>query len=622
MALAIATNNAALQAAASASSVNRDMETSMARLSTGKRINSARDDAAGVAIASRLSSEIRGTDQAIRNAMDGQALIDTAEGGHNEIENVLQRMREVAVQSANDTNDLSDRQNLQAEIKALVTEIDRIASVTTWAGQTMMSDIGSKFTFQVGTATGDKNQIGIDIKAMSKTALGISGGAASGTINPISSAVGLFDDANTGMLSLNSQSFATPVSALIENTNVQITPVKTTKLTADALAGTTNTAVSAAGGLTHTVKATAQTNAAASAASTVTIDGIAFSTTAKIAGGGTAGTAGTFTATAPEIHNQLVLQINSSEEMQKRGISAAIHSTPANGIALSFSDVYTNTNRVDNAASYAAKINNDPTFLAKGILAVAQTDAAVLGSNGTDNNKGYAQSLVFTGSSGSTHSTLATSASANLAGARFEVVGTDANGIAMSEMVIGGQSNTAKTVQAFLTVTKITQIGTTDAKSLVSIGTEALLNNDGTTNIAADLDAVKSATLTASGTIQFGQLSANTMVNARVELLHGADDMSTAAKARHAVTVLDGAIKSVNTQRSNLGAVSNRLSHTVSNLTNISSNLSAAKGGIEDADFALETTALAKNQILQQASTAMLAQANAAKQNVLSLLQG
>jgi flagellin len=192
----------------------------------------------------------------------------------------------------------------------------------------------------------------------------------------------------------------------------------------------------------------------------------------------------------------------------------------------------------------------------------------------------------------------------------------------MSEMVIGGNSATAQTVQDFLTVTKITQIGTTDAKSLVSIGTEALLNNDGTVNIAADLTGVKNATTTASGVIQFGQLSTNTMVNARVELLHGADDMSTAAKARHAVTVLDGAIKSVNTQRSNLGAISNRLSHTVSNLTNISSNLSAAKGGIEDADFALETTALAKNQILQQASTAMLAQANAAKQNVLSLLQG
>ena len=95
MALAIATNNAALNAAASASSVNRDMETSMARLSTGKRINSASDDAAGVAISSRLSAEIRGTDQAIRNSLDGQALIDTAEGAHKEIENILQRMREV-----------------------------------------------------------------------------------------------------------------------------------------------------------------------------------------------------------------------------------------------------------------------------------------------------------------------------------------------------------------------------------------------------------------------------------------------------------------------------------------------------------------------------------------------
>ena len=94
MALAIATNNAALRAAASA------------RLSTGKRINAARDDAAGVAIASRLAAEIRGTDQAIRNAIDGQALIDSAEGGHKEIENILQRMREVSVQAANDTNNM------------------------------------------------------------------------------------------------------------------------------------------------------------------------------------------------------------------------------------------------------------------------------------------------------------------------------------------------------------------------------------------------------------------------------------------------------------------------------------------------------------------------------------
>ena len=289
MALAIATNNAALNAAASASSVNRDMETSMARLSTGKRINSASDDAAGVAISSRLSAEIRGTDQAIRNSLDGQALIDTAEGAHKEIENILQRMREVAVQSANDTNNGQDRANLQAEMEAMVTEIDRIAGTTTWAGANLMdASAGTTFSFQVGAATGAQNQIAVSIGAMNATGLGVGDGSVS-----------------------------------------------------------------------------------------------------------------------------------------------------------------------------VVKVNDDT-----------------------------------------------------------------------------------------------------------------------------------------------------------------AGDGSGDVNARTGIDLIDTAIKDVNIQRSKLGAISNRLNHTVNNLTNISSNLSAAKGGIEDADFALETTNLAKNQILQQASTAMLAQANASKQNVLSLLQG
>ena len=174
MALAIATNNAALRAAASASSVNRDMETSMARLSSGKRINSASDDAAGVAISSRLSAEIRGTDQAVRNSLDGQALIDTAEGAHKEIENILQRMREVAVQAANDTNNDQDRANLQAEMNALMAEIDRISSTTTWAGENLMAaDGGTNFSFQVGANTSSENQIEVTLDGMSSKALGL-----------------------------------------------------------------------------------------------------------------------------------------------------------------------------------------------------------------------------------------------------------------------------------------------------------------------------------------------------------------------------------------------------------------------------------------------------------------
>ncbi len=138
MALQINTNLGALMASAAASGVNRSMETSMERLSTGKRINTAADDAAGVAIASRLTASIRGINQAMRNASDAQALIDTAEGAHNEIVNILQRMREISVQAANDTNDEVDRSNLQLEYDALTAEIDRIANVTTWAGKKLI----------------------------------------------------------------------------------------------------------------------------------------------------------------------------------------------------------------------------------------------------------------------------------------------------------------------------------------------------------------------------------------------------------------------------------------------------------------------------------------------------
>jgi flagellin len=378
MALTIATNTAALQAASAASSVNRDMETSMARLSTGKRINSASDDAAGVAIASRLSSEIRGADQAIRNALDGQALIDTAEGGHKEVEAILQRMREIAVQAGNDTNSADDRANLQAEQNALMTEIDRIASVTTWAGQSMMK-ADTAFSFQVGSATGVKNQITVTVKDMStdSTSLALT-----------TTAVADADHENGDYSSLTDVTAASDVLTIAADTNG--TAASFTLLT-QAITSTTT-------GLTS---ATAANNAA--------------------------------------IAQEMVVAINKNTHLIGLGVSATVNSSDAAKIDVSF---------------------------------------------GT--HKGH---------------------------------------------------------------------------------------------------------------------------------------MLSSVAANKAITNIDVALKAVNTERSSLGAVSNRLGHTVANLTNISSNLSSARGGIEDADFALETTKLAKNQILQQASTAMLAQANASKQNVLTLLQ-
>ena len=395
MALAIATNNAALNAAASASSVNRDMETSMARLSSGKRINAASDDAAGVAISSRLSSEIRGTDQAIRNSLDGQALIDTAEGAHSEIENILQRMREVAVQSANDTNNSQDRANLQAEMNAMGTEIDRIAGTTTWAGANLMNggSSGKDFSFQVGAAVGDKNQIAVNIDGMTMADLSI----------------------------------------------------------------------------------------------------------------------GTSTV----------------------------------------------------SAAFTLADNN---FAAASDLGTAGTDDYTIGTVSDNSATANPNQLVI---------------SAIVADGKLTIIHPTTSDSFTADVIHDDESTTAANMNA----------------AFKDLGVHAEVSNDN--EITLSLFEVAAVT-TPSTSI----------------------DVSSGANARTGITALDDAIETVNIQRSELGAVSNRLNHTVSNLTNISSNLSAARGGIEDADFAVETTNLAKNQILQQASTAMLAQANASKQNVLSLLQG
>ena len=202
MALTVATNTGALMAQAAASSVNKEMETSMNRLSTGLRINSASDDAAGVAIASRLTAEVKGTNMAIRNAMDAQALIDTAEGAHIEIGSILQRMRELAVQAANDTNSSDDRTSMNAEVTELKAEIDRIKDVTTWAGVKLLDGTQSAtgMTFQIGADNNDADTVTVKIDDMGVSSIG-SGTAtyvtaiALDTMTNASAAISVLDEA-------------------------------------------------------------------------------------------------------------------------------------------------------------------------------------------------------------------------------------------------------------------------------------------------------------------------------------------------------------------------------------------------------------------------------------------
>ena len=429
MALTIATNNAALNAAASASSVNRVMETSIARLSSGKRINAASDDAAGVAISSRLSSEIRGTDQAIRNSLDGRALLDTVEGAHKEVESILQRMREIAVQAANDTNNAQDKANLQAELDAMITEIDRISSTTSWAGERLMEDENdTSFSFQVGTATGSENQITINITGINANSLRVSD---TNITVPKSSRPGHHNtnDIELGFWESSSSSWIGFVGDTTEGEDSIV----------------------------------------------------------EVSGSQYVVTAGTQSEKAENLARQL-------------GISE------------------------DDFGTYDA---DDGTI------------------------RGYV---------------------------------TIGEGPALNPD--GGLSD---------------YIAAYDASGQFIFFGDPLIAGDGVQQ-------------------DFIQTTPNSDTYEQ-PLLVSNYDHNGVASALSSMTTIDAAIKTVNTQRSELGAVSNRLNHTVNNLTNISANLSAARGSIEDADFALETTNLAKNQILQQASTAMLAQANASKQNVLSLLQ-
>ena len=198
--LSINTNVGALKAASASYSVNKSMETSMQRLSTGKRINSAADDAAGHQIANRLTAEIMGLKQAIKNAADAQALMGTAEGAIEEIQVMLLRMRELAVQSSNATNSTADKASLQLEAAQLETEIQRTANNTTWAGKVLLNgtfsgdEDSAGRTFQIGTDSGQTIELSIPELTATAVTIGYSAALSIGSFTGAQSAIVTIDD--------------------------------------------------------------------------------------------------------------------------------------------------------------------------------------------------------------------------------------------------------------------------------------------------------------------------------------------------------------------------------------------------------------------------------------------
>jgi flagellin len=600
MALSVGTNTGALMAQAAATSTNKSMENSMERLATGKRINSASDDAAGVAIASRLTSEIRGTNQAIRNAMDGQAMLDTAEGAHQEVENILQRMREISVQAANGTNNADDRANLQLEMDQLTTEIDRISSTTTWAGQKLIDGTG-KFQLQVGSATSAADNITASITSISSATLGVGAG---GTSTTAANAATLAE-AGTHVLTVGGTPAAGDVYKFTvgsEALQVRVDKIAAELAVTNVAAQTNGTsatfATSTAGVHTITTTATASTGADAF---DLTINGVSFE----------------IKSAASQSATQNAARINAALANNDLGISAT-----ASGAVVTITE----------DTGYSVKVGTNAfvaqTAIAKnGVEGVATAIATEIGDR---------TSAAYVGLT----ATAAADGSVTLNSA-LQMTGT---------LTISGDTSAAATVNAAGTeLTMDTTAATTTDTVAFSINGSALTTGvlsstdkyeDNAAGIADQLNDVIAASalfsqmglvaaVTGSEAIKITATKLTTdlikdvsVVAASTTAASSALSVKTNAGATSAIDKIDLAIKSINNQRATLGSISNRLDSTVSNLTNISANLSAGRGRIEDADFAAETTNLAKTQILQQASTAMLAQANASKQGVLSLLQG
>ncbi|MEW6994590.1 flagellin [Colwelliaceae bacterium MEBiC 14330] len=522
MAISVNTNVTSLNAQRNLSKSGAALSQSMERLSSGMRINSAKDDAAGLQIATRLTSQISGLGVAQRNANDGISMAQTAEGALQSSTDILQRMRDLSLQSANGSNSSSDRDALQKEVTALQAELTRIADTTTFGGQKLLNgDYGTQ-QFQVGS---DSNQtIGVTLNSSAAEDIGLEGKGIT-----VAALTG-FSDIRTSPTAITTDALAMTVGGT--STQLELTA----GMSAADLAGQINGVEGVFG-----VGATTQ----------VAVGDFATDTTGgDVINLNVAGVEISYTASAGENNDAIVA-----------GLNTAI--TPATVEALS----------------------------AQGITASVQSD-------GTDN------SLIFTNSNGENIAVTmeVTAGATDVAnGGRISAWATDATGVAGS--VVGTAIDLSTTAA-----------GATDSTSADVTGrldwTSAILDSKYGT---ASLDVTAGAMVTGGGAA--ATLSANTQLTSIADL-----DISTAGGSQSAIDVIDAALQQIGNERAELGAIQNRFSQTIGNLANIQENASASRSRIEDTDYATETAAMTKNQILQQAGTSILAQANQLPQAALSLI--
>lgn len=504
----INTNIASLNAQRNLNASQSALATSLQRLSSGLRINSAKDDAAGLAISERFTTQIRGLNQAVRNSNDGISLAQTGEGALAEVTSNLQRIRELAVQSANSTNSASDRAALDLEVQQRLAEIDRTAVQTSFNSQKILDGTFGNATFQVGANVGETITVGI-ATSMRTSAM--------------------------GQVATGTSSVEATVAALTGTGTIQVG------------SGTATTIL------------------------------------ASVAGASNGQSVGSAYAKAVAISNANV---------------AGLSVSATNNVEFGIASV---VGAVDNTSTYSLRINGVDIY-----AAVSVPNATPLTTQQITDAINAQQST--------------TGVTASLSGANLRLSAADGRDIAIGETV-GGTALVSGGVTAGAGGSSVVN-GVTYYDGQISTVANATNNsavaaavNGGRLTLTANENIV----ITGDGAIM-GFAGASTTI-AKDSTTISSANVLTVAGANNTITRIDAALTTVSTLRSTFGAIQNRFESVITSLSATAENLTASRSRIQDADFAAETAQLTRNQILQQAGTAMLAQANQLPSTVLNLLK-
>jgi len=568
MAQTINTNVASLMAQQNLNNSQSQLTTSIQRLSTGLRINSAKDDAAGLAISQRMTGQINGLDQAASNANDAISLAQTADGALSTASDILQRIRTLAVQSANGTNSSTDRASLNSEVQQLTQELQRGATTTQYNGQNLLDGSFSTANFQVGA---NANQtISVNSGNFQTNAYGdyrIGGIAANSTNGFGDMTVGTtnntggtgYGDVNMAISAGAGTGDSSQVSGATASGDFQIT----------SSTGTYNVMYNSGASASDIAAAVNSMNT-----------GVTASALTQVVLGGQTGT-----GEALSQNTTYTFQI---------GTSFTNGQDPSSFTTVSF--------KIGGSATDGSAVNSS-----------SQLNAAVQAFNDASGQTGFTAQAVQT-EQGQWGIELTSQTGSDLR------ISNDTASSTLGSTTVGAVSMTDASVLD----------GNTDTTDKLNL-TLAAGNGDG--KWSAGTGSTDSAWVT--GRVLFDASSSFTVTAKNSDVFSAGSgtyggqlqsvsqlDVSSYDSAVRTISMVDSALNAINSQRARYGALENRLTDTIANLQTTSTNLSSARSGIEDTNFASETANLTRAQILQQAGTAMLSQANSLPNNVLTLLKG